>query len=264
MKRFVTAAGVALAMLVVGCTSSVPESGTATSGASFTTVDISTPAPSSSAVREESTAAELTIADDPATADAAASGGSGTSGGAQTSGVNPTGINPTGASEPTGQGESTGAGESTGVVQPTAPAGPAVYAPPVDPEAVPGACPYLTVTEVAQDTGQRTGAASIRPGAPFPVCEFVRTDGGYLATVRVLQFATDVEATAAVDYYLPRDTSEPAAKPDGWNGGLMVVGADESRYGVSKGTTAVIGITNLDTTVSARELVKHAIANLGL
>lgn len=257
IKRFVTAAGVAFTMLVAGCTSSgtEAESSTATTAPSFTTVDVTT---------VDTTTVDNAAVDTTTAATTIVNPSSSAPGSPAESAEN-TAEDSTSAAQPTtpGQAGSTGGGELTSAGEATAPVGPAVYTPPVDAQAVPGDCPYLTVTEVAQDTGQRTGAASIRPGTPFPVCEFVRTDGGYLATVRVLQFATDVEATAAVDYYLPRDTSEPATKPDGWSGGLMVVGADESRYGVSKGTTAVIGVTNLDTTVSARELVKHTIANLG-
>ena len=93
--------------------------------------------------------------------------------------------------------------------------------------------------------------------------QFVRADGNFLATVRVLQFATDADAVAAVDFYLPRETTNPEDRPAGWAGGSLVQ-EDSVIYGVSKGPWAVIAVANSDQTVRARLLVEHAIENLAL
>ncbi len=140
---------------------------------------------------------------------------------------------------------------------------PATYTPPVDAAPVDGACPYLDRDQVQSDTGQRTGTPQIRPAEPQPVCEFVRNDGNYLATVRVLQLNSDATAVAAVDHYVPRDASNPETRPSGWTGGSLATD-DGSTYGVSKGTYAVIARTNQKQSVYARLLVEHAIADLGL
>ncbi len=268
MKRIVTAAAVALTMLVAGCTSSggdVTTSAT-TSQAILTTVEAPDP----------STDTATTTKTDPQTGTSdLSSAGQATSAGETTSPGEATSAGEsTRAGETTSPGEATSPGEQTSPGEITSAPGPATYTPPADAEAAPGDCPYLSLDQVAGDTGQRTGPAAIRAAAPFPVCEFIKSGGAYLATVRVLQFGTDAEAVAAVDYYLPRETSEPATKPDGWVGGLMDTpdgngvspGNPEalSVYGVSKGTTAVIATTNQEQTVYARELVKHAISNLGL
>ena len=160
--------------------------------------------------------------------------------------------------EPTGP----SAAEPTGpsAAEPTPP--PATgYQPPPAGEPVDGDCPFLTAQQVADDTGQRIGQTLIVPGDPQPVCLFVRSDGGDLATVRALSFATPDEAAQAVDYYLPRDQSSLETKPDGWSGGSLRTD-DGSIYGVSKGGYAVIATSNV-MTVAARRLVVDAIAGLG-
>lgn len=136
------------------------------------------------------------------------------------------------------------------------------YTPPAEPPATPGACPFLTDDDVALDTGQRTGQTTISATSPHPVCIFVRTDGTDLATVRVLEFGTDAEATAAVDFYLPRKTSNPETKPAGWTGGSMSTPDGGSIVGVSKGRYAVIAVCNVKS-VAARQLVAHAIEHFG-
>ncbi|MEP6979315.1 MAG: DUF2020 domain-containing protein, partial [Nakamurella sp.] len=148
----------------------------------------------------------------------------------------------------------------------SAPSGPpsaASFSPPVDADTVDGGCPYLTREQVQSDTGQRMGPARIRPAGPAPVCEFVRNDGGFLATVRVLQLDTDAIAVSAVDFYVPRDTSNPEARPAGWAGGSQATDGG-STYAVSKGTYAVIAETNQKQSVYARLLVVHTIESLGL
>jgi hypothetical protein len=158
--------------------------------------------------------------------------------------------------------------ESAGQSEPSPPAAtstpePSAYTPPPDAEPVDGDCPYLTKDEVQADTGQRMGQARLRASAPHPVCEFLRADGDYLGTVRVLQFATDAEAVNAVDFYVPRDQSNPETKPAGWAGGSIAADTG-SIFAVSKGGWAVVAQTNQSLTVYSRLLASHAIANLGI
>ncbi len=148
-----------------------------------------------------------------------------------------------------------------------APRVPATFTPPSDADPVDGDCPYLTAKQVGGATGQHAGPTRVRPAAPQPVCEFVRSDGGWLATVRVLQFGTDAEATAAVDFYAPISTSNPETKPAGWSGGSQPAthGEDQGTvYAVAKGSLAVIAQCNQPKSVYSRELVLATIGNLGL
>ena len=140
---------------------------------------------------------------------------------------------------------------------------PTAFTPAVDADAVDGPCPYLTKDQVQADTGQRTGATRVRPADPQPVCEFVRSDGDFLATVRVLKLDSEAVAVGAVDFYVPRDASNPETRPAGWSGGSLATD-DGSRYAVSKGDYAVMAETNQKQSVYARLLVLHAIENLGL
>ncbi len=95
------------------------------------------------------------------------------------------------------------------------------------------------------------------------MCEFVRSDGEFLATVRVLQLDSEATAVGAVDFYVPRDVSNPETRPAGWSGGSLATD-DGSIYAVSKGDHAVIAETNQQQSVYARLLAVHAIENLGL
>ena len=137
------------------------------------------------------------------------------------------------------------------------------FSPAPDAAAVDGSCPYLGRDQVQADTGQRIGSTQIRPAEPHPVCEFLRSDGEFLASVRVLQLDSAAVAVAAVDFSVPRDTSNPESRPAGWSGGSLA-GDDGSVYAVSRDTYAVIAETNQRQTVYARLLATHAIENLGL
>ncbi len=143
------------------------------------------------------------------------------------------------------------------------PAIPAGYTPAPEADPIVGDCPFLTSDQVQSDTGQRMGTGTIRPADPQPVCEFVRSDGSFLATVRVLVFDDDAAAVAAVDFYAPRTASNPEARPSGWSGGSVATDTGSS-YAVSKGSTAVVAETNQAQSVYSRLLVAHAIENLGL
>lgn len=137
------------------------------------------------------------------------------------------------------------------------------HTPPPDADPVDGDCPYLSKADVESALGQRMGKTKIRAATPQPVCDFVRSDGSYLAQARVLQFTTEAQARAAVDYYAPRDTSNPETKAAGWTGGSLRTDAG-SIVAVSKAGYAVVVESDRIQTVDTRQLVLAAITNLGL
>ena len=147
---------------------------------------------------------------------------------------------------------------------PTA-APPAAEAPPPTPEPPPtdGPCPYLSDEDAELINGQRAGQTQIVATQPYPVCAFYRTDGEWMAGIRIMQAATPESATAAVDVAAPIDASDPANQPAGWAGGSMVA-ADRSVYAVSKGPIAVIAESNQLQTIKPRQMAVEAIAALGL
>lgn len=157
--------------------------------------------------------------------------------------------------------------ESAGVTTPT-PAdtsAPAVtsFEPSTDADAVSGKCPYLTQDQVQSATGDRVGGQRVRPAEPQPVCEFTGTGGDFLATVRVLRLPDEALAVSAVDFYVPRDGSNPESRPAGWTGGSIPTDAGYM-VAVSKGDWAVIAEANQPQSVSARQLVIAAITALGI
>lgn len=247
--RWVVAAA-ATVLAVSGCTTTTLEptsSSPATavsSSAEVTTGSPDTATGSSDTATGSSDTTDVTSA--PATSTAETTPAASVTG---STGTSPTGGDPTTGTDPT-----------TPATTSTATTG---FTPAVDAEATAGECPYLTKDEVQSDTGQRMGPTRIRPAEPEPVCEFVRNDGEFLATVRVLQLDTDRAAVEAVDFYVPRAGSNPETRPAGWAGGSLAT-ADGSRYAVSKGTAAVIAETNQKQSVYARLLVVRAIENLGL
>lgn len=132
-----------------------------------------------------------------------------------------------------------------------------------EPAPVPGPCPYLGDDEVADINGQRTGVTTVIAVPPHPICTFTRSDGGWLATVRIVQADSPEAAVAAVDQHVPVGSSIPATDPAGWTGGSMPTG-EGSVYAVSKGTIAVIAEANQSQSIKGRQLATTAIANLGL
>ena len=146
-----------------------------------------------------------------------------------------------------------------------APIGPAAEQPPATQEPAPvvADCPYLSDDAVADINGQRTGVTTVVDVQPHPICTFTRSDGGWLATVRIVQADTPAAAAAAVDQHVPVDRSNPAADPPGWSGGSMST-ADGSIYAVSKGNIAVIAEANQPQSIKGRQLATAAITNLGL
>ena len=132
-----------------------------------------------------------------------------------------------------------------------------------EPAATPADCPYLSDTDVADINGQHTGQTQIIDVKPYPICVFSRADGGWMATVRIIQADTTEAATAAVDAHVPIESSDPASQPPGWAGGAMVT-ADKSVYAVSKGPIAVVAESNQLQSVKGRQMVIKTVANLGL
>lgn len=221
------------------------------------------------------TAAGSASSGTPTAADAPTSGDAPTAGDTPSTSGSPTTATEASTPGPATTGATTGEDTSSNTTSPTDPtaavsgggtasaAAATTFTPGVDADAVDGDCPYLSKDQVQADTGQRMGTTQIRPAEPQPVCEFVRSDGKFLATVRVLQLGTDALAVSAVDFYVPRDTSNPESRPAGWSGGSLATDGG-SLYAVSKGTYAVIAETNQKQSVYARLLVVHAIASLGL
>ncbi len=146
----------------------------------------------------------------------------------------------------------------------TPPASTAQPPPPTDePAAVAGDCPYLTDDQVADINGQHTGPTSIVAVGPYPVCTFTRSDGGWLATVRIVEAPTPAEAVAAVDQHVPIENSSPARQPAGWSGGSAVLD-DRSVYAVAKDRYAVVAESNQLQTIKGRQMAITTISALGL
>jgi UPF0176 protein len=141
-----------------------------------------------------------------------------------------------------------------------------VAAPPAEtpePAAKDGVCPYLTDDEIADINGQHTGTTQIIEVSPDPICIFSRSDGGFLASVRIIQADTPQAAVAAVDGHVPIEGSNPANQPPGWSGGSMVTGTG-SVYAVSKGSMAVVAESNQQQSIKGRQMATDAISALGL
>ena len=141
-----------------------------------------------------------------------------------------------------------------------------VAAPPAEtpePAAKDGACPYLTDDEIADTNGQHTGTTQIVEVSPYPICIFSRSDGGFLASVRIIQADTPQAAIAAVNAHVPIENSNPANQPPGWTGGSMVTDTG-SVYAVSKGPVAIVAESNQQQSIKGRQMVVAAVSALGL
>lgn len=156
----------------------------------------------------------------------------------------------------------------------TTPTEPTLIAPPPttsEPPAAPGTCPYLTDQQVEDANGQHTGVTSVIRVEPYPVCVFTRSSGGFLAATRIVRAATPEQAAAAVNEHVPIGESYPVTHPAGWTGGAMstphgLPGYPDagSIYAVSKGTIAIIAISNQKQSIKGRQMVTDIVANLGL
>ena len=132
-----------------------------------------------------------------------------------------------------------------------------------EPAPIDGQCPYLSTDDVADINGQHTGTTQIIDVQPYPVCVFYRSDGGWMASIRIIQADTPQAAVAAVDQHVPIDGSDPASQPPGWTGGSMVTDAG-SVYAVSKGPIAIVAESNQQQSIKGRQMVIKAVSNLGL
>jgi UPF0176 protein len=132
-----------------------------------------------------------------------------------------------------------------------------------EPAAVDGSCPYLSDDDVADINGQHTGTTQIVEVSPHPICLFYRSDGGFMASVRVIEADTPQAAVAAVNEHVPIENSNPANQPPGWTGGSMVTDTG-SVYAVAKGTVAVVAESNQQQSIKGRQLVVATVGALGL
>lgn len=139
------------------------------------------------------------------------------------------------------------------------------------PAAVSGDCPYLSADDAARLAGQRTGPGAVVAANPAPICVFTRSDGGWLAAVRVFRTPDAASAAAAVDERVPIADSSPAEDPAGWTGGYrgLPSGTPEypaarAVYGVSKGASAVVVWTNQPQSIRGRRIVEAVIGSLQL
>jgi len=139
----------------------------------------------------------------------------------------------------------------------------AAPAPTSEPAPTDGDCPYLATDAVADINGQHTGTTQVIDVQPQPVCVFYRSDGGWMASIRIIQADTPQAAVAAVDQHVPIDVSDPASQPPGWTGGSMVTDTG-SVYAVSKGDIAMVAESNQQQSIKGRQMVIKAVANLGL
>lgn len=138
------------------------------------------------------------------------------------------------------------------------------------PAAQVGECPYISAEDVKNINGQHYGPTSIIPVKPYPICIFTRSDGGYLATTRIVVAATPAAAVAVVNSYVPVEASFPVNDPAGWSGGAMSLphgNADnpknQSIYAVSKATIAIIAESNQLQSVKGRQMVEQIVKNMG-
>lgn len=140
----------------------------------------------------------------------------------------------------------------------------------VEPSAVAGSCPYLDADVVSYITGQHHGDTRLIAVRPQPICQFYRSDGRWMGSVRVIKAASPQAAVAAVNQHLPIARSQPASYPPGWSGGSMTKGGQtedadaKSVYGVSKGDIAIIAEENESPSIKARVMATCAIYSLKL
>lgn len=156
----------------------------------------------------------------------------------------------------------------------TTPSEPTLVPPPpttAEPRPASGDCPYLSTLEVRDANGQNVGRTATIAVDPYPICLFYRPDGTVLAAIRIIAADTPAEAAAAVNQHVPIADSFEVTQPAGWAGGAMATprGVDgypdaRSIYAVSKGTIAVIAISNQAQSIKGRQMATDVIANLGL
>ena len=131
-----------------------------------------------------------------------------------------------------------------------------------------GQCPYLDSQWVAETNGQKITAIGVDQRFDTPACIFWSYPETPQLTVLVRHMATPEDAMAVVDWAAPIDLTEPAAKPEGWNGGRhgggAVPGREGAAYSVAKGPVAVTVFTNQNESIKAQVVAEQVIATLGL
>jgi hypothetical protein len=140
-----------------------------------------------------------------------------------------------------------------------------------EPAPVTGSCPYLPETDAETINGQRSGPTQLTDVEPYPICDFYRSDGGWMARIRIIKAKTPAQAQAAVDQHVPIADSAPASQPPGWTGGSMstpngIAGNPEvaSIYAVSKGNIAIVAESNQAQSIKGRQMVIEVVQKLGL
>ncbi|MFI9380890.1 DUF2020 domain-containing protein [Kutzneria sp. NPDC052558] len=123
-------------------------------------------------------------------------------------------------------------------------------------------CPYLSSDFVADANGEKVTKVMISADKPHPACFFYSfgNDKQLVVQVYVGQAAA---ATALVNKAAPIDSSDKADLPGGWNGGSMATSTG-AVYAVAKAGSAVVAFTDQKQTIKAKQVVKQAIAALGL
>ena len=125
-----------------------------------------------------------------------------------------------------------------------------------------GQCPYLSSNFVADANGEKVTKVMISADQPHPACFFYSFGNDKQLTVQV--YVGDAgAATALVNRVAPIDTSDKADLPGGWSGGSEATSSG-AVYAVAKGGAAVVAVTDQKQTIKAKQVVKQAIAALGL
>ncbi|MFC0429275.1 DUF2020 domain-containing protein [Kutzneria buriramensis] len=134
---------------------------------------------------------------------------------------------------------------------------------PADPvAAATGQCPYLSSDFVADANGEKVTKVMISADQPHPACFFYSFGNDKQLTVQVYVGSAGA-ATALVNKAAPIETSDKADLPGGWSGGSEAT-ATGAVFAVSKGGSAVVAVTDQKQTIKAKQVVKQAIAALGL
>ena len=139
------------------------------------------------------------------------------------------------------------------------------------------ACPYLDTQWFADANGQRVTASAVDARFDPPACVWWSYPPEPQAQVIVRHMGEGNEGVKAaievVNAAAPIDSTEPADKPDGWDGGRGattpevaggVYGDQGSVYAVQKGSTAVVVFSNQQQTVKPQMIAEKVIENLGL
>lgn len=125
-------------------------------------------------------------------------------------------------------------------------------------------CPYLPDRQWVSDTlGEMTLAQGVDTRFDTPACVFWSYNEDPSLQVIVRHFANDDLARQAVDFYAPIDSTSPASRPLGWNGGRGSF-PGMSVYAVQKGNVAVITISNQEQTIKVQGVAEEVIKNLGI